>query len=269
MNLNVTLVPSQSASPLARPPSRNASGLAKPDGGDLCSAQVTIVVDVLRATSTIVTLLEGGVVRVYPIRSLQAARRLARQAHAILAGERNGIAVPGFDYGNSPFRMAGADLHGRSVVLATSNGTVVLNRVKSAPLVLVGCCLNATACSQAAVEEARRRGLDINIVCAGRLGQFALDDAVCAGYLVGTLSQTIQAHGLQPILSDSAQAAQQLLGSYPDIESAFRHSSSGKRVIEIGDEADIAFCSRIDVSQKAPALMASPDSAAIWIEDTK
>jgi len=220
--------------------------------------RVWIVVDVLRASSTLVTLLESGAGRVYPVKTVAQARRLARQEKGILAGERNGIPPSGFDFGNSPTSLSRADLSGRSVVLSTSNGTMVLDLLKESPKVMVGCFLNARACCQAAVEEALRLQVGVGIACAGVRGDFALDDTVCVGYLAVEIERELLARGISPVLNDAARAAGQLYRSYPDIMSAFLQSASGRRVIEIGDEPDNEFCSRIDVSKKVPVLVPGP-----------
>jgi 2-phosphosulfolactate phosphatase len=244
LNLDVALVPSQ----------------AKKWRNKVC-----IVVDVLRASSTIVTLLEGGVSQVVPTRSLAQARKLARDENWILAGERDGIAPPDFDFGNSPSQLARANLAGRAVVLASSNGTVVLNSLRNTPRVFVGCFINAMACCQSVVEEASRRQLGVGIVCAGRYSEFVLDDAVCAGYLVGETKEFILSKGIRPVLNDAALAAHQLYHSYPSIMEAFLQSNSGQRVVEIGDAEDNVFCSQIDTSQKVPVLVpGSPSYLIPW-----
>jgi len=220
--------------------------------------KVCIVVDVLRASSTLVTLLESEASRIYVTRSLALAYKLRRIENCILAGERHGYPPADFDFGNSPFRLAAADLKGKSVTLSTSNGTAVLNRLKGFSLVLAGCFLNAHACCQVAVEEAIRRDLNIGIVCAGSLGKFLLDDAVCVGYLVGEICRAAQASDISVNVDDAAQALDQLYHSYPSILEAFFKSESGKRVIEIGDAPDNEFCARIDTSQKVPVLIPGP-----------
>lgn len=217
--------------------------------------KVCIVVDVLRASSTIVTVLEGGAERVVAAASLDEARQLASSPPDILVGEHNGLAPSDFHFGNSPSRLVQHDLAGRTVVLATSNGTVVLNQLKDAPRVLVGSFLNGAACCRAALADALAGGLDIGIVCAGNFGAFALDDAVCVGFLAGEVVRQAEGLGLELSFTEAAEAAQRLYLSFPDIMTAFMHSHSGVRVVEIGDEADNEFCARIDVSTVVPVLV--------------
>jgi 2-phosphosulfolactate phosphatase len=227
--------------------------------------RVCIVVDVIRASSAIVTLLEDGVTRIIPVRSLDLARQLARPNGWVLAGESNGVAPPDFDYSNSPVELVQADLSGKVVVLATSNGTVVLDSLKDSPRVFVGCFLNAAACCRSAVSEARRLNLDIGIVCAGQFGEFVLDDAVCAGYLAEQCAELVRSQGDQPIVTDAAQAVERLYHSYPSILEAFLQSKSGRRVAEIGAGADNPFCSQVDTSHITPVLtLGSPTYLVPW-----
>lgn len=216
---------------------------------------VCIVVDVLRASSTIVTLFDRGCRTVIPAGSVTEARRLARKHGYVLAGERDGLAPPGFDFGNSPSELAHAALEGKTVVLTTSNGTVALRRLAHAPAVLIGCLLNATACCQQGLALAERYDAPLGIVCAGRHGYFVLDDSVCAGFLVETVMGLLRSRGEECTLGDAARAAWRLWRSYPDFCTAFRESASGRRVMEIGLEEDMVFCARPDVSRGVPILV--------------
>jgi 2-phosphosulfolactate phosphatase len=136
---------------------------------------VCVVVDVLRASSSLVVLFERGVEEVLPAAGIPEARRLARQRpHYILCGERGGLPPRGFQYGNSPAEFAQLDMAGRGVILCTTNGTKALARVKAAPLVLVGALLNASAAATAAVEAAAEQRLDVAIVCSGEEGGTAV-----------------------------------------------------------------------------------------------
>src|SRR3989337_1134919 len=132
------------------------------------------VVDVLRASTSIVTLLERGVPAVIPAGGVEEARALReRLPGRLLCGEQGGRAPPGFDYGNSPAEFAAASLDGRPAILATSNGTRILSDLAEAPAVLVG----------ALVTLAAEHGCDATIVCAAAPGgrSIALEDALGAG----------------------------------------------------------------------------------------
>jgi 2-phosphosulfolactate phosphatase len=212
---------------------------------------VVIVVDVLRASSTIVTLFERGCPQVLLAKSVADGRRLARGGGHLLAGERNGLPPPDFDLGNSPVELQNLDLAGRTVVLTTSNGTVAMQKVAGARAVFVGCYLNARACCGRALELARGAGADLTVVCAGRQRRFALDDAACAGYLAATIAEL---EGGPVTLTDAARGALRLWQSYDDPPAAFRDSATGRRVLEIGHAEDLALCARMNVSEVVPRL---------------
>jgi 2-phosphosulfolactate phosphatase len=222
-----------------------------PSGAKNLAHTVCIVVDVLRAGSTIVTLFERGCPRVLLAKSVAEGRRLAKDGGHLLAGERNGLPPAGFDLGNSPAELQGLELAGRSVVLTTSNGTAALQKVAGARGVLVGCFINTKACCRAALDLARGAGADLTVVCAGRQRRLALDDAACAGFLAETLSG--MERGLLN-LTDAAECARRLWLSYGDAEAAFRDSASGRRVLEIGHAEDLALCARLNVSKVVPRL---------------
>jgi 2-phosphosulfolactate phosphatase len=125
--------------------------------------------------------------------------------------------------------------------------------------VLVGCLPNATAVSAAALALARDDGL-IGIVCAGRTGRFVLDDALVAGVLVGTVERLAAALGQPVVLGDGALAARRLAPDGIDLAAGVRASASGRRLLELGLEADLDRCLRRDVSHLVPVLVddASP-----------
>jgi len=219
------------------------------------NARVCIVVDALRASSTVVTLLDRGCTAVLPAASLAEARRLGRAHGALTAGERNVVRPPGFDLGNSPWEIAREDLAGRTVALSTRNGTAVLRSLPSDADVLIGCLLNATACARAALARARADSGAVGIVCAGRFGGFALDDAVAAGCLVERLIECAGPEVGTLELSDGARAARRIWHTSTDVVAALRESTSGHMVLRYGPVEDVAFCARVDASETVPVLI--------------
>jgi len=214
------------------------------------AGHVCIVVDVIRASTTLVTIIERGARRVFIAGDIASARRAAA-AHedAVLAGEVEGLAPPGFDYGNSPVELSRAPLAGRSVIFVTTNGTAALRAIRSADPMLVGALRNGAAVSREAWEASRPAGRDITIVCAGREGAFGLDDAYCAGYLVQCLQQMGSLR-----LTDAACAALRLYRSEPDAQALFSQSAAGRNVLRLGLTADVPFCAARDVSRVVPRL---------------
>ena len=229
-------------------------------------AKVCVVIDVLRATSTLVVLIEKGVREVVVCGTLAEARRIARRTGYLLCGEVNSLPPPDFDYGNSPTEFAALDLGGRSAVLFTSNGTRALRRVAGAQTVLAGALLNRRAAAGAALAEAAQTavGADcgIAIVCAGR-GHghyFSLEDAYAAGALVDSLLAEGKAAGLRPRLWNDALAALRLYRSYRGRALAcFRQADHGRSLIDLGLGHDLEFCARTDVSTAVPRLRRGED----------
>jgi len=215
--------------------------------GSLC-----ILIDVLRATSTIVTLLERGCKGLFLVKEVEQARELARKNDDfLLCGERGGLPPPGFDYGNSPYEFSRLQLEGEQIVLTTTNGTRAAECLLPAEMILVGSFLNGEAC----VSEAKEKGKDIVIVCAGREMAFVMDDAVCAGFLADIL---LNEDGVTP--TDSAKASHRLFRSYyPNILKALEDSSSGRSLIKLGLEADLKYCAQLNINDIVPKLIYRSD----------
>ncbi len=255
-------------------------------------ASVLVVVDELRASSVIVTLLEGGATAVVPAASLAEARRIARSIGpaALLAGEHNVVRAPGFDIGNSPAEARRADLRGRTAVLSSRNGTGVLRSLPDGATVLVGCLLNATAVARAALSRSRTEGTCLGIVCAGRRGTFAIDDAIAAGAI---LERVLEAAGVDDrdlrtvdgradrradrrapasrpsdpvVLTDAARASLQLWRTTPDLVAAFEASFSGHILAGVGLLEDVAASLPPDASAIVPVLVPGRPPRIIRLE---
>src|SRR4051794_40014217 len=195
-----------------------------------------IVVDVLRATSTIVQALDSGHEAVYCCAEIDDARELSAElGDAVLAGERGAESIPGFDYGNSPRDFV--ERRARDVVLTTTNGTrAIVAAASDCDVVLCGSLLNLEAVAVAAVE----REEDVEVVCAGVQGRFSLDDAYCAGRIVEVLDGT---------RSEAAEEAVRIAREAGSAEAAFR---SARAVGETIDEEDLVWCAREGVSNVVP-----------------
>ena len=230
-----------------------APALARTDDG-----AVLIVIDQIRASTTLTTLLDAGCPDVLLAGNVTAARRLAREADALLAGEWRARKPAGFDFDNSPSEIARADVRGRPVVLTTTNGTAVLERVRGARHVLVGCLRNAGACAAAALALAEREDAGIRIVCAGRHGRFVLEDAVAAGEIAKRILEGAAAQGTAVVLTDPAVASIRLRDAEPDPIAAMTSSDGGRTLHEIDQAEDIAYVAAVDATATVPALVAGP-----------
>jgi 2-phosphosulfolactate phosphatase len=229
-----------------------------PQTARVAPGRVLIVIDQIRASTTITTVLDLGCTDLFLAGDVRAARRLGRLTGSLIAGERLARKPPGFDFDNSPSELARAGLGGRSLVLSTTNGTAVLRRFRAADAVLVGCLRNARAVAAAAVGLARASGPNgnVQVVCAGRLGRFVIEDAVAAGVIVGRIAEVLGGDGEPAVLTDAAAAAVRLRASFPDLLAAMAQSDGGATLREIGQPDDIAFCAEEDASSTVPRLVA-------------
>jgi 2-phosphosulfolactate phosphatase len=204
------------------------------------AAPTALVVDVLRATSTIVQALASGYRRVLCVSEVEEAHAVRDAEGGVLAGERQCVRIPGFDLGNSPREFL--DPLGETVVLSTTNGTrALVAAAAGAERVLAASLLNLDA----VVAEARALGGGVTVVCAGVLGELAMDDAYVAGRLVAALG------GEQ---TDAARAALTLSAAFPTAEAGLRASQSARNLLAAGLEDDIAWCARESVLPVVPRL---------------
>jgi 2-phosphosulfolactate phosphatase len=215
------------------------------------AAPTGIVIDVIRATSTICQALASGYERVFCAAEVEEGRAL-REAlgEGVLGGERHALLIPGFDLGNSPREYL--EPAGRTLILSTTNGTrAVVAAAQRCERVLIASLLNLAA----VVEAAREAGDDVVVVCAGVQGTMNLDDTFVAGRIAELLGGE---------RSDAAEAAARLVGTWSGAEEAFRASKSGRNLLENAPhlEEDIAFCARESVLDVVPRLAAMRESTA-------
>jgi 2-phosphosulfolactate phosphatase len=213
---------------------------------EAASSSVGVVVDVLRATSTIAQALATGYERVYCCGEIDQALALKEKlGDALLGGERKAVRIEGFDVGASPREFLGEPA-ASTVIFSTTNGTrAILETASRSDHVLLGSLLNLDAVARAA----RELGEDVTIVCAGFQGQFAIDDAYCAGRIVQLLDAE---------QSDAAKAAEAIARAWPDAHQGLLARTYGPP----GLEEDIAFCAQVGVLEVVPRLSRKVDGAA-------
>ena len=207
------------------------------------SDTVCIVLDIFRATSSMVTAFANGCQGIFPVLTVEEAHQVARGMDSpLLAGERQSVRIEGFDLGNSPYEFSREKVQGKKIVMTTSNGTVAIRAVAHAYLSFIGAFLNAGAvCRQAAAYNK-----DILIVCAGTDRLFSLEDSLCAGLLTELLVA-------DAVLTDAAQAAR-MLHEQADgqwVEKA-QNSRNGKRLLDLGRMEDVRYCFQQDTSLLVP-----------------
>jgi 2-phosphosulfolactate phosphatase len=216
-------------------------------------SHVVAVVDVLRATSSLVAMFDNGLLRAMIADNLRDARNLALRNFSLLCGEAKALPLPGFDYGNSPSEFAGLSLKGKSAVLWTTNGTRALAAASPAPAVAVAALANRTGAAKRLIEEASALGTDIAVVCAGleRGAAFSLEDSVSAGAIVEAVRKADPA----VVMTDSAWAALHLWQWYRgDAMRAFRHSVHGRALLAMGFDHDLAYAARVDTTNTVPMM---------------
>jgi len=214
-------------------------------------APTGVVIDVIRATSTICQALASGYERVFCAAEVKEAFALRDQlGGGVLGGERMNVLIPGFDLGNSPREYL--EPRNDVLVLTTTNGTrAIVSAAGRCERVLVASLLNLAA----VVERARESGEDVLVVCAGVQGTLALDDAFVAGRIVQELGWE---------RTDAAEAAARLVSSWAGPDEAFRASRSGRNLLENAPdlEEDLAFCARESVLNVVPRLCGMRGGAA-------
>ncbi len=211
--------------------------------------QTVVVIDVLRATSTMVEALANGAKSIFAVATTDEAVRIAQNIgrdQTLLTGERKCVRIEGFDLGNSPLEMTRERVAGRQLIMTTTNGTAALASVASARRVLIASLLNVDAVARELAETDD----SITIVCAGRERRFALEDAICAGTLALRLYRR---QGRRRNWSDAALAAAQLARRYlPSIERTLRRAAAGRALMELGFADDVAYCAQLDLYDVVP-----------------
>ncbi len=220
-------------------------GTLAPDPQGVCA-----VVDVIRATTTLVAMAEAGDPQVWIAGDVAAARQAAEQLGpgTLLCGERGGLPPEGFDHGNSPREFQGIDLGGRRAVLSTTNGAYAIERWGHSRRTCIAGLRNAGAVADRLLEDGDTP--TITIACAGRSGALALDDVYTAGVIV----QRLRDASPDLTLDESAVAALHVAGAYPSADAALAASRSGLALKPVGLWDDVIYCAQVDASQAVPEV---------------
>lgn len=219
---------------------------------EACSGKLqhrtAIVVDVLRATTTIAVALASGASCIIPAETVQDAKHLTKEGD-LAGGDRFCRQISGFSYGNSPGQYRGEQIAGKRIVLTTSNGTRALCKAMRADHIIAASLLNAEACAQMALELRR----DVVILCAGSHDSFALEDGLCAGLLLHCMRQHDRSGVMQ--VDDFGSAMESLYRDKAnDIMETLARSQTGKKLLRLGLHEDIAICSQVNALQAVPYL---------------
>lgn len=211
-----------------------------------------VVIDVLRATTTIIHALAAGATQVVPCLEVEEARRVATEigSKAVLGGERAGGRIGGFELGNSPAEYTSATVGGKTLVFTSTNGTRALAHCKAAERILLGGFVNFSAiCRELAVTPR------VALMCGGTDGSVTREDALFAGAIVEELRRTgsLALNDQAEIVADAWRSAVQDLTANP-LSHLLRDSRGGRNLLGIGQENDIEIAAEIDKFDVAPEL---------------
>ena len=224
---------------------------------DDLSGRTVIVIDILRATTTIAHALAAGARRVIAFAELDAARELANsfpKGEALLGGERNGLPPEGFDLGNSPSDYTPERVGGKTIVFTTTNGTKAMIRCRRAQRVYLGAFVNLSV-----ICRTLAAGDEVDLLCAGTNGQITREDVLFAGAVVEKLTGGDSAPHIE--LNDSARIARDAWRSLGPasadpqrLTEALLQSHGGRNVSALGLQNDIAAAAQIDRLNVVPSL---------------
>jgi len=206
---------------------------------------IVVVIDILRATSSITYGIENGAEAIIPVMNVEDCLAYADKGY-LLAAERNGEVVAGYDFGNSPFSYTAEKVAGKTIVLTTTNGTKAMHLAQErADQVIVGSFLNLSA----VCEYLKNENKDVLLLCAGWKDNFNLEDTLFAGAVVEQLQNDF-------VVSDDSSVA--ALDIYQlakgDLRGYLQKSSHNHRLIKLNIEEDVRFCLKLDVCKSIPVL---------------
>ena len=213
------------------------------------AGKLVVIIDVLRASSTIVTALANGCRGFIPILSPDKAKKKAQEfqnERVLLGGEREGIKIEGFDLGNSPREYKKEVAKGKTIIFSTTNGVKTLEMVKGAHRIIIGSFLNL----QAVCDYCTNYKGDISIICAGRKGKFSLEDTACAGMMINSLKDVFPGDHQEIDANLTAQLLYVKFGN--NILEILRKSQHGRYLESIGLGEDLKFCSQMDLFHIVP-----------------
>lgn len=213
--------------------------------------KIAVVIDVFRATSTMVTALANGCQAIIPVLTTEEAmeRRISEQG-ALLGGERKALRIEGFDLGNSPLEYTPEKVGGKKVIMTTTNGTRAIQAVAGSRRVWIASLLNLESIVHAIFRylESNEDIKGVVVICAGSEDRFDIPDTVCAGMLLDKLGKEIKAN-------DLGLAAQMLYNiAKGNLLEMFRQTEHGQLLISLGYEKDVVYCSTSDILPIVPIL---------------
>lgn len=212
--------------------------------------RIVVVIDVLRAGSTIVEALVNGARSVLPVATVDEAVRKAEELgrdNVVLCGERESLPIRGFHLGNSPQEFTRPRVDDRALIMTTTNGTVAVLAAAGASRCYIASILNVGAVARRLAQHAEEDAL---LLCAGKEGGFAAEDALCAG----RITRRLREHCRIVLGNDAAVTAVRLTGKRPVAARALARTAAGRQLRQIGRAEDIVFCAQEDRHDSVPVL---------------
>nr|MDO8099875.1 2-phosphosulfolactate phosphatase [Candidatus Njordarchaeota archaeon] len=209
---------------------------------------IAVVVDVLRASSTIITAIDNGALSIVPVLTVNQAREIARKTpNSILAGERKALPIRGFLLGNSPLEYTPEIVRGKNIVLTTTNCTRILERfrrLQSCSEVLIGAFLNATSVAGAARKLGKEKNRGVSLIQAGVGGKQSQDDLTCAELIKTMIEARRERRSTLTLRRETNLFIYAILSN----------TTHGKYLMKLGFERDVDYCSRLDETATVPKL---------------
>lgn len=211
---------------------------------DTVKDKVVIVIDILRASSVIITAISNGAKSVIPVTNVEEALKIRdKMENVILGGERKAQKIDGFDLSNSPLEYTKENIEDKNVILTTTNGTKAITRSSSADKVYIGSLLNAKAVARKAYEENK----DIVMVLAGTNDKFSIDDFLAAGAIINDILEIKEYN-----LTDIAKTSLLLFNTNSDLEELISHAYHYNLLLDLGLHSDIKYCLKKDILKIVP-----------------
>jgi len=212
--------------------------------------KTVVIIDVLRASSTMTTALKNKAKGIIPVENMDDASRISHNLDAkgfLLSGEKDGVKIQGYDLDNSPLRHSLENVKDKTIILNTTNGTKAIKRSSLAERIIIGSFLNL----ETVVDYLKQLDNEIVLVCAGWRGRLSFEDLLCAGNIIYELTSG----QLPPNARDGAKVAFGLYEKFgDDIESSIKSSNYAIRLKDIVGEDDLSFCCQRNIMQVLPVL---------------
>jgi 2-phosphosulfolactate phosphatase len=208
-----------------------------------------VIIDVLRASSTICTALRNGAREVIPTPDIESATKISTNLSGdsrLLGGERQGKKIDGFDLGNSPFEYTPEKVAGKTIIFTTTNGAGAIYKCRYASIALVGTFVNISSIVQTIVDI----GGTWTVLCSGRQGAFSIEDATCAGAIISKVN------AVDKVETDDAGLTSVVLYNKfkKSLLGMMKQSAHGKYLASIGFEEDLKLCAEIDSVPVIPVV---------------